>query len=209
MTLKRSRGQKISCLCDTFVIFVNFEILAMFEILNYKWLSLLDFFRVWEWSDNGAHGLNCKIFIISELIFEIYDENYPTKRNFKSLRLFWNFRSSTTWSLFAFFTLMDSFGRSNFWLLRKRKRQSSKNRFWKCAEVRRLFLGQKLFFCKFTFCVSFSENVALFYHFFALFEFSVVENILLHRFLNSKLISTIFDFLGFLVFFSILDLAGP
>ena len=135
---------------------------------------------------NGAHGLNCKIFIISELIFEIYDE---------------------TWSLFAFFTLTDSFGRSNFWLLRKRKRQSSKNRFLKCAEMRRLFFGY--FFCKFTFCGSFSENVALFYHFFALFEFSVVENILLHRFLNSKLISTIFDFLGFLVFFSILDLAGP
>ena len=29
---------------------------------------------------NGAHGLNCKIFIISELIFEIYDENYPRKK---------------------------------------------------------------------------------------------------------------------------------
>ena len=25
----------------------------------------------------GAHGSNCKIFVHSELIFEIYDENYP------------------------------------------------------------------------------------------------------------------------------------
>ena len=26
-----------------------------------------------------AHGLNCKIFVNSELIFEIYDENYTRK----------------------------------------------------------------------------------------------------------------------------------
>ena len=32
---------------------------------------------------NGANGLNCKIFIISELIFENYDENYPTKKKFQ------------------------------------------------------------------------------------------------------------------------------
>ena len=35
----------------------------------------------------GAHGLNCKIFVNSELRFEIYDE-----KNFMSLRPFWNFR---------------------------------------------------------------------------------------------------------------------
>ena len=29
---------------------------------------------------NSAHGLNCIIFVNSELIFEIYDENYPTKK---------------------------------------------------------------------------------------------------------------------------------
>ena len=28
----------------------------------------------------GAHGFNCKIFINSELIFEIYDENYPREK---------------------------------------------------------------------------------------------------------------------------------
>ena len=27
----------------------------------------------------GAHGLNCKIYVDSERIFEIYDENYPKK----------------------------------------------------------------------------------------------------------------------------------
>ena len=35
----------------------------------------------------GAHGLNCKIFVNSELRFEIYDE-----KNFMSLQPFWNFR---------------------------------------------------------------------------------------------------------------------
>ena len=29
----------------------------------------------------GVHGLNCKIFVNSELIFEIYDENYFMKKN--------------------------------------------------------------------------------------------------------------------------------
>ena len=36
----------------------------------------------------GAHGLNCIIFVNSELIFEIYDENYLRKKNFMSLRHF-------------------------------------------------------------------------------------------------------------------------
>ena len=38
----------------------------------------------------GAHGLDFKIFVKSELIFEIYDKNYPRKKNFMSLRQFWN-----------------------------------------------------------------------------------------------------------------------
>ena len=29
----------------------------------------------------GAHELNCKIFVNSELGFEIYDKNYPRKKN--------------------------------------------------------------------------------------------------------------------------------
>ena len=36
----------------------------------------------------GADGLNCKIFVKSELISEIYDKNYPRKKNFMSLRQF-------------------------------------------------------------------------------------------------------------------------
>ena len=28
----------------------------------------------------GAHGLNCRIFVKSEVIFEIYDKNYPRKK---------------------------------------------------------------------------------------------------------------------------------
>ena len=43
----------------------------------------------------GAHGLNCKIFVNSEFRFEIYDKKYPTKKNFMSLRQFWNFPDQT------------------------------------------------------------------------------------------------------------------
>ena len=31
-------------------------------------------------SENGTHGLNFKFFVNSELIFEIYDENYRMKK---------------------------------------------------------------------------------------------------------------------------------
>ena len=43
----------------------------------------------------GAYGLTCKIFVNFELIFEIYDKNYPIKKIFMSLRQFWNFRDQT------------------------------------------------------------------------------------------------------------------
>ena len=36
----------------------------------------------------GAHGLNCKIFVNSELIFEIYDKNYPRKKKFMLFQSF-------------------------------------------------------------------------------------------------------------------------
>ena len=36
----------------------------------------------------GAHGLNRTIFVNSEFRFEIYDKNYPMKKNFMSLRPF-------------------------------------------------------------------------------------------------------------------------
>ena len=52
---------------------------------------------------NGAHGLNCIIFVKSELIFEIYDKNYPMKKNFKSPRHFWNFRNFLNFANFLNF----------------------------------------------------------------------------------------------------------
>ena len=42
---------------------------------------------------NSAHGLNSKIFVNFEVIFEIHDKNYPSKKIFMSLRQFWNFRT--------------------------------------------------------------------------------------------------------------------
>ena len=44
-----------------------------------------------ESAKNGqicAHGFNFKILFNSELIFKIYDENFPTKKIFISLRQF-------------------------------------------------------------------------------------------------------------------------
>ena len=37
---------------------------------------------------NGADGLNCIIFVKSDVIFEIWNKNYPLKKTFKSLRHF-------------------------------------------------------------------------------------------------------------------------
>ena len=70
-----------------------------------KWPKLLPIFFSWFFDENdilyilvkfetdrmspresakngriGAHGLNCIIFLDFELIFEIYDENYPRKK---------------------------------------------------------------------------------------------------------------------------------
>ena len=40
---------------------------------------------------SGAQGINCKIFVNSELIFEIYDENYHMKKInlLKNIKIFW------------------------------------------------------------------------------------------------------------------------
>ena len=49
------------------------------------------------WPENGrigANGLKCQICFNSELIFEIYDKNFPRKKNFMCLRPFWNFENS-------------------------------------------------------------------------------------------------------------------
>ena len=108
--------KRIPSLYDTFEIFAIFEILPIFEISNANYgqmtIIIANFFFVIfdekyvlyilvefesdrvsprESAKNGrigADGLNCKIFVKSELISEIYDKNYPRKKNFMSLRQF-------------------------------------------------------------------------------------------------------------------------
>ena len=48
----------------------------------------------------GAHGLNCKIFINSEFRFEIYDKNYPMKKNSCLSDNFEIFMIKPVWSLY-------------------------------------------------------------------------------------------------------------
>ena len=68
-----------------FVIFSQvdvFYILVKFEV---------DGMRPNESTKNGrvgAHGLNCRVLVNFELIFEICDENYLMKKIFMSLRQF-------------------------------------------------------------------------------------------------------------------------
>ena len=52
----------------------------------------------------GAHGLNCKIFVNSEFRFEMYDKNYPMKKN-SSLY--------DTFEIFAIFEILAIFEVSN------------------------------------------------------------------------------------------------
>ena len=90
--------KKVWCLCDTFEIFVKFEVLAIFEISNGHFGEMAEnigiFFVIFnqnnvllilvefesdrmgprESAKNGrigAYGLKCRIFLDSELIFEI------------------------------------------------------------------------------------------------------------------------------------------
>ena len=53
---------------------------------------------------NGAHGLSCIFFVNSEVIFEIYDKNYPMKKN-SSLY--------DTFEIFAIFEILAIFEVSN------------------------------------------------------------------------------------------------
>ena len=51
---------------------------------------------------NGTDGLNCLIFVKSELIFEIYDENYPRKkfsRLYDTFEIFVNFEISAIFEI--------------------------------------------------------------------------------------------------------------
>ena len=106
-TRKITLRKKNSCLCDTFEIFVNFEISPIFEILNGHFGEMVknisNFFFVIFIQDNvlfilvefesdqispcesakngriGAYGLKYNFFFNFELIFEIYDKNYLRK----------------------------------------------------------------------------------------------------------------------------------
>ena len=93
----------------------------------------------------GAHGLNCIIFVKSDFIFEIYDKNYPRKKNFMLSQSLWNFWFLTTRGILAFFTLSGSFRLINFLLIGWSKGQRvQKKRFWKWTEVDWCFWEQKL-----------------------------------------------------------------
>ena len=124
--IKITLRKKFSCLSDNFEIFVIFEILAIFEFskaILTKWPKILAIFfvifrqvdvfyilvefevdgiRPNECTKNGrksAHGLNCKIFVNFETIYEIYDKNYSSKKNLMSLRRFWFFLLLITWDI--------------------------------------------------------------------------------------------------------------
>ena len=134
---------------------------------------------------NGAHGFNCIIFVNFEVEFEFFDKNWPRKKNFMLLWSFWNFSSLTTRGILAFFTVVDAFRRANFvchtWRRSQRIQQTS---FFKSGEVGRVFLRSKtIFFANFHFLsLIFSKSRKIFSFFFAFFEFSVVENLLVWSF---------------------------
>ena len=58
---------------------------------------------------NGAHGLNCIIFVNSEVIFEIYDKNYPIKK-FQVSRPILNFLPLNHFRHFSIFGLLGFVG---------------------------------------------------------------------------------------------------
>ena len=110
--------KKISSLLYTFEIFVIFGIRPIFEISidNFEYIAIytaifcvifvengvfliliefeIDQISPRESPKNGricALSLNWKILVNSEIIFEIFDQIYPTKKKFMSLRQFSNF----------------------------------------------------------------------------------------------------------------------
>ena len=62
---------------------------------------------------NGAHGLNCIIFVNSEVIFEIYDKNYPIKK-FQVSRPILNFLPLNQFKHFSIFGLLGFVGAIQF-----------------------------------------------------------------------------------------------
>ena len=57
----------------------------------------------------GAHGLNCIIFVNSEVIFEIYDKNYPIK-NISGLSADFEFLPLNHFRHFSIFGLLGFVG---------------------------------------------------------------------------------------------------
>ena len=84
------------CYCHFFVIFVQNDVLLILVEFYIDWKSPRKSGR------NGAHGLNCIIFINTKLIFEINGEKYYMKK-FMSLRHFWNFRDFFNFANFGDF----------------------------------------------------------------------------------------------------------
>ena len=76
-----------------FVIFDNDNALYILAEFESDWTSSRESAKNGR---NGAHGLNCKIFVNSELIFEIYDEN-KTKKKLQndSSHVFWLYLSQS------------------------------------------------------------------------------------------------------------------
>ena len=74
---------------------------------------------------NGAHGLNCKIFVDYQVIFEIFVKNYPRKKfyvsqtilkfwqflNVQNLNFDWQFlrNGQKYWQFFVIFDQVDTF----------------------------------------------------------------------------------------------------
>ena len=66
-------------IANFFVIFVEDDVLSILVEFESDRISPRESGKNGR---NGAHGLNCKILVNSEVIFEIHDENYLMKKNF-------------------------------------------------------------------------------------------------------------------------------
>ena len=105
------------------VIFVKYDV---FHILVDFESDRIHFRESAKSCRNGAHGLNCKILVNFENIFKlkiyimyiikIFDENYPTKKKFMSLRQFWNFRTFWNFGNFWIFKWPFRRNRQKYWV---------------------------------------------------------------------------------------------
>ena len=92
LILSSSIEQKINASTGVEIFFVIFYENDLFYILIELESDRMSPRKSAKNGRNGADELNCLIFVKSQLIFEIYDKNYPRKKFFMSLRHLWNFR---------------------------------------------------------------------------------------------------------------------